>query len=92
MLKKIFTDFSFSFAERRTLGIDGADYLVLFLAIIAVFIISLLKEKKIDVIEEINNKKTPIKWAILYLLIFAIIIFGAYGSGYQPVDPIYADF
>ena len=92
MLKKVFTDFSFSFAERRTLGIDGANYLVLFVALIVVFVISILKEKKIDVIEEINKKKTPVKWAILYLLIFAIIIFGAYGSGYQPVDPIYADF
>ena len=92
MLKKIFTDFRFNISDLSSLGIDFPDFLILLIALIVVFIISLLKEKKINIIEAISKKHIAIRWAIIYLLLFAIIIFGAYGQGYQPVDPIYADF
>ena len=92
MLKKIITNFSFKASEIAGLGLDIPDYLILAIALIVVFIISLLKEKNINICEELSNKKIVTRWLILYLLIFAIIIFGAYGAGYQPVDPIYADF
>lgn len=92
MLKKIITNFNFKASEIAGLGLDIPDYLVLAISIILVFIISILKEKNVNIIEEINKKNVVTRWIILYALIFAIIIFGAYGAGYQPVDPIYADF
>ncbi len=96
MLKKIFTNFhlisTFKSGEFLKIGLDGKDYVVIFIALIVVFIISLLKEKNHNIREEINQKNICIKWIIYYLLILSIIIFGAYGFGYLPVDPIYADF
>ena len=96
MLKRIFTKFNLidtiKTGECLSLGLDIYDFLIILVVGIAIFIISLLKEKNHDVREEISKKNVFLRWAIYYLLILSIIIFGAYGPGYIPVDPIYADF
>lgn len=74
------------------LGLDRWDYAVIVLGTAAVFVYDLLKEKNRPLWEIISTKKTPVRWTFAYCLIFAVIIFGAYGSGYQKVDLIYAGF
>ena len=59
---------------------------------IVVWIVGFLKEHGVDVRGKILGAKTPLKWSVYYLLIFTILLFGAYGTGYQPVDLIYAGF
>ncbi len=59
---------------------------------IIVWIVGFLKEHGVDVRGKILGAKTPLKWSVYYLLIFTILLFGAYGTGYQPVDLIYAGF
>ena len=92
MLKKLFTDFSFKVSEFSKLGLDVLDYAVLFVALIVVLIIGILREKNINIRQKIAEKNIIIRWIIYYILIFSIFIFGAYGPGYEPIDPIYADF
>ena len=92
MLKKLFTDFSFQIGEMSKLGLDILDYLVLFIALIVVLIVGILREKNINIRQKIAEKNIIIRWIIYYILIFSIFIFGAYGPGYEPIDPIYADF
>lgn len=95
MFKRIFTHFKLSSIINGDLfkvGMDKRDFLIVFLALVVVFIIGLLKEKNINIRESISKKNIFIRWAIYYALILAVIIFGAYGPGYIPVDPIYADF
>lgn len=92
MTKGIFTRFTFNGTELLNLGIDIYDYIIIFIVFIFIFIMSLLKEKNIDVREKLANMKTWQRWLILYIFILIILIFGAYGPGYEPLDPIYADF
>ena len=95
MLEKIFTEFSlasFKHGFLYTLGLTKGDFIIVFLILIIVFVISVLKEKKIDVREKIANYPIPLRWTIYYVLILIIIIFGAYGVGYAPVDPLYVNF
>jgi hypothetical protein len=95
MLGRIFGKFStkaFGNGELLKLGMDGYDYIVVFIAIIVVFIVGLLKENNVNIRENISKKHITLRWLIYYLLILSIIVFGAYGPGYLPVDPIYADF
>lgn len=93
MLKRIFTNFlTFKNKEFFSLGLDIKDYLILLIALIVILIISILKEKGYAVHELIKKQNIFVRWSIYYLLILSIIVFGAYGPGYVPVDPIYADF
>lgn len=62
----------------------------IFLGII--FIISILKERKVNVRENVEKSNVVIRWAIYYFLIFGVIIFGIYGKGYDPKDFIYGGF
>ena len=59
---------------------------------VIVWIVGFMKEHGVDVRGKILNARTPYKWGVYYLIIFAILLFGAYGTGYQPVDLIYAGF
>ncbi len=92
MFSRIFTKFNLTNTNFLEIGLDVYDYVILLLSILFLFVIGLMKEKGINVREKLNSKKTWIKWTILYLFILIIIFFGAYGPGYVPVDPIYADF
>ena len=92
MLGKIFTSFKVNSWEIPSLGLDVPDLFILIIALIAILIVSILREKGISVREKLATKNIVFRWFIYYLLIFSIIIFGAFGPGYAPVDPIYADF
>ena len=95
MFKSLITDFSLTSLTDGTiftLGIDLYDFVIVGVTVAIVLIISILKEKDISIREGIANKNVAIRWTIYYALIIYIIVFGAYGRGYVPVDPIYANF
>ena len=100
MLKGIFTNFSFSFATCRPellKLLDGTDcdihdLRIVLATVVLVFVVSLLQERGVKIREAIGKKPLALRWAIWYALILLIVIFGAYGVGYVPVDPMYANF
>ena len=53
---------------------------------------SILQEKGINVNERLYAKNVVVRRSVIYSLILYIVIFGAYGAGYVPVDPMYAGF
>ena len=71
---------------------DIKDFAIVALALIFILVISILKEKGKNIREDISKKPIYVRWTLYYALILAIIVFGAYGAGYLPVDPIYVDF
>lgn len=92
MIRQILTNFYIDKKELLKLGMDIQDYVIVIIAIIFVFVISLLKEKEFSIRDKIAKQNIFVRWTIYYALIIAIIVFGAYGLGYLPVEPIYADF
>ncbi|WP_051233757.1 MBOAT family O-acyltransferase [Butyrivibrio sp. NC3005] len=95
MMKNMFTapyDGDFFSGKIFEIGLDAADYIVAIIGIIIVFAVELKMEKNPEYLENIPKLSTPKRWAIYYALILAIVIFGAYGAGYQPADLIYAGF
>lgn len=75
-----------------TLGIDPYDVMILVAAMIVVLVIGWMKEKGHDPRETIAAKPLALRWSIYIALIVSIVVFGAYGPGYVPIDPIYAKF
>ena len=54
--------------------------------------VSIVKEKQLLGQNGVKQLAIVPRWVLYYGLIFAVLIFGAYGIGYQQVDMIYAGF
>ena len=95
MFKKIVTEFTFTTVRNRalfTFGMDKYDYYIVVFAVLIIFLIGIIQEMKIPVRTAIARRNIVVRFVIYYALILFIVIFGAYGAGYVPVDPIYAGF
>ncbi len=79
-------------ASMLSLKLDFGDWFVVIVGTVLVFIVDDLLEKKPDFFERFPKIPTFWRWSVYYGLIVFIIVFGAYGAGYQTVDLIYAGF
>lgn len=92
MMGRIFTNFAFSDLTVKNLFLDGADCVILIVTAMLIFFVGLKKEAGTDIREALAQKPLAIRWGWLLGLVLYIIIFGAYGRGYLPVNPMYANF
>lgn len=103
-IKRIFTDFNIKgclvyVKERMMSGagttLYGIDVVygvsVLLIGILIICIVDIISVKR-DLVVVLSNGNRAIRWTICYVLIFAIILFGVYGYGYNSSDFIYAAF
>ncbi len=74
-----------------TAGLDLIDFRILIISLVVLFIVEYLQRKG-SVTDMLFNQNIVFRWLVLYLLIFAIIIFGMYGPGYDPTVFIYRGF
>ncbi len=103
MFRQIFTAFENPFSTyypfREVLNTilecclcDVWDLVIVAVTVVIVFIVSILQERGTPIRTSIARRPTWQRWLIWYALILFIIIFGAYGPGYTPIDPMYANF
>ena len=75
-----------------TLGLGRVEIGIILASLLFVGVVNHFRERKIDVRGVILQKRLPVRWLVYLALIFVVLIFGAYGPGYQEVDLIYAGF
>lgn len=95
MFYKMITDFRFdtiSDGKIFEIAMDQYDFIIVFIAVLIVFVFSILKERHIDIRQTISQYHIVLRWSIYLSFIMFIVIFGAYGTGYIPIDPIYVNF
>ena len=103
-IRRIITAFSLRgflrWVLKRLAGGAGSDILglnvvyvlpVLVISILLIVIVDYLAEKR-DLVGSLAGGSRFVRWSVSYLLIFAILIFGVYGYGYDAGAFIYAGF
>lgn len=94
MFSSIFTNFNLSTFKDTLpfLRLDVADWMIVLIGIVVIFLVDFYKEFHGSIRNTIEQKPTWIRWSIIYTCIFTLLIFGAYGPGYDIVAMIYAEF
>ena len=94
MVKCIFTDLKFEMVIKNleNINIDRYGYFPIIIGCIVVMIVETLKEAGYPIRAKIESLPVPVRYAFWYGCIFFVIIFGAYGAGYDAEDLIYAQF
>lgn len=94
MIKRVFTGFGGGMFLNDALlcGMDKQDFLIVILGAAVMLVISILQEKGINVRDTLAKQVLPVRWTVYICLVLSVIIFGAYGIGYDAVDFIYGQF
>ena len=67
------------------------DFRLLIISLIVLFGVELLQRSG-NVREKLFKQNIVFRWSVIYALLFAIIIFGCYGPGYDATSFIYRQF
>lgn len=95
IIKRICFNWDFSILVKGglfELGIEKQQCLMVLVAIAVLIMTDILKYKKIDWIKELCKQGIWFQYATYLLLIFAILIFGSYGPGFDASEFIYFQF
>lgn len=74
------------------LGLTGADYIVLFICLAVMVTVSLTQERKGSVRDLIYASPEICRYVVFLMMVLSVVIFGAYGIGYDQSQFIYNQF
>ena len=74
------------------LGLDRPNFWVGIFALVFMFVMSILQERGVHIRESLSKWFLPIRWIVYLGVIFAVLIFGMYGPGYEASKFIYMNF
>lgn len=95
MLLRTVTDFApASFVDGTMLGVgmDLHDFAVVGAFAVLLLVVGLARERGSSPLERVWERGPAARLAIVTALVVMAVVFGAYGVGYVPVDPMYAQF
>lgn len=95
MFRTMVTNFTLASFRNGTvgkLGLDKFDLMIAVFTTLLVLVFSILHERGISLRNAVAAKPIVVRWCLYLLLLFFVVIFGAYGLNYTPVDPLYAGF
>ena len=95
MLKITFADPGIHMLNRNvilSLGLGGADLIIMTAFVLLVFAVDLANEKNISFREKMYNGNIAVMWAVLMAGIFAVLLLGKYGPGYDTSTFVYQRF
>lgn len=94
--KKVFTDQNFfsSYVDLRSFELSMKEYLLIFVCATILFIVSFVQERNDDMDFRLllDKKRFPLRFFVIFVLVMSIIVFGIYGSGFNPADFVYMQF
>ena len=92
----ILTDQSITAARAQIseLGLGKKDIIVILVGIIVIFTVSVIQERhpSTTIREMLDKKPFILRYAVIFIGIMAVIVYGIYGSGYNPADFVYMQF
>jgi hypothetical protein len=74
------------------LGLSAYDYASAGAGLLIIFWVSCLQRNGEDARDRLNALSRPARYAVVMAMLFAVIIFGAYGVGYDARQFIYNQF
>ncbi|MCR5226281.1 MAG: MBOAT family protein [Eubacterium sp.] len=95
MIKAMFSSFNIWVFTDDTLlkfGLDQKNWNLLIAMIVLLLVVDYYNEKGVKIRERIAGMIIPVRWAVYYAAIFAVLIFGIYGAGYNAASFIYQNF
>ncbi len=72
-------------------GLDWKNFVFVLFAILILWIVDMLQEK-VSLRQELRKQGIVFRWLIIFAGIFAVIVFGIYGPGYDASSFIYEQF
>lgn len=75
-----------------TLGLDGKDWNILLLAMALLFVIDLLRSKKVSLPRLYVKQNLVFRWLVILAGVCVVLIFGIYGADYNAARFIYFQF
>ena len=75
-----------------TFGLGIPDTVCLAVGILIMLIVDVINEKGVCIRDRMLSAKTPVRWAFYLAGMYAVIIFGMYGKGFDPGAFIYERF
>lgn len=95
LFKRIFTEARFWVlfdGSLYTRGLDQKDFYVALAGVALIIVVDILHERGIEIRKSIASQALPIRWIIYYGAIFAFVIFGMYGPGFDASSFVYGAF
>lgn len=75
-----------------SLSLDSKDYAVLIAGSLILFTAEAVEEKGVPLWERLASQPAAVRWGVSYAMFLSLVLFGAYGSHYDPAAFIYAAF